>query len=105
MSVNYYLRTPDTPDHDEGVHLGKYVHGEPFHFRGHPDRGVTDYQSWWELARTGQIFSEAGTEIPLDDLTDSIDHARCFSKYRRSTPYRDQHDDANGNRFTDVEFC
>lgn len=107
MSTNYYLRTDDdVSGGEEGVHLGKFVQGEPFHFRAYPDRGVSDYQAWRDLAASGQIYTEYGTPVTVEYLEDVVDDARRqWGRYRRTMPYRDQFDDVNGNRFTTVEFC
>ena len=50
MSTNYFLRPADTPEGDEGIHLGKFAQGNAFMFRGYPERNITNYGSWYELA-------------------------------------------------------
>lgn len=107
MSTNYYVRTADTPADAEGIHLGKYAAGSAFMFRAHFALGVTDYDSWLTLAQSGQIVAEHGGEVTVDELVDLVDDARRqWGRHMRwARPYPNQFDDANGNRFTDQEFC
>lgn len=101
MSTNYYVHTPDGQE----IHLGKFANGWPFMFRGHPDRGVVDYDSWRAQFSLGEIQTESGAPVTLAEMEETVESAR---KWWRSAGYRprsDQHDDGRGNRFTDTEFC
>jgi hypothetical protein len=101
MSTNYYVEIDG-----EEIHLGKYAVGHPFMFRGHPDRSVADYEAWRAMAATGQIRTEAGTEITLGDLVETAAEATAvWGRRQRFTPYPNQHDDGRGHRFTNAEFC
>ncbi len=107
MSTNFYLRTPETPEGDEGVHLGQYAAGG-FTFRAHPDRGVTDYESWLALARSGTVFAESGYEVTVDELveTAAASDIRASWAERGATRSggRGFYDD-EGRRWLAVEFC
>jgi hypothetical protein len=106
VSVNYYLRTADTPDGDEGVHLGKFARGCEFMFRAHSDLGVIDYDTWVAFAETGKIVAEYGREVTVEELLTTVAEARqTWGRFRRRTPYPDQYDDARGYRFNTREFC
>lgn len=102
MSTNFY--TLNTPNSEEGIHLGKYAQGSPFMFRGYPEQGVVDYASWTRLAQSGQIVDECGRELTFEELEDIVRHTRQWGMPHRS-PYPYQVDDENGNRFTIVNFC
>lgn len=105
MSTNYYVRTADTMASDEGVHLGKTAAGHPFMFRGHPDLGITTYEAWLSLARSGQIVTEYEAEVTLDELVATIEDARTrWGRSVRSWTRDDEIDD-QGHRFILVEFC
>ncbi len=100
MSTNYEVIVGD-----ETIHLGKSSGGWPFAFRGHPERGVVDYESWRALAASGQIFTESGTEITLAELEDAVARSRS-NRMHHSNRLRDgQTRDANGNVFSNYEFC
>lgn len=102
MSTNYYIHTPDGQE----IHLGKYSGSNAFSFRGYPDRGVVDLASWRAQFDLGEIRAEHGAPITPEELEDLIDNARRqWGRFKPRTPHRDQHDDKNGNRFTNVEFC
>lgn len=101
MSTNYYVHTPD----GEEIHLGKFAQGSAFMFRGYPGRGVVDLASWRAQLDLGEVRTEYGSPIRPEELEDLIDDARRqWGRFRRVRPYPDQHDDSNGNRFTNVEF-
>lgn len=106
MSTNYYLRTPDTPDGDEGIHLGQYAAGG-FTFRAHPELGVTDYDSWLALARSGTVFAESGYEVTVDELVETAAARRRIAWAERGATHSGGagfYDD-EGRRWLAVEFC
>ena len=101
MSTNYYVHIDD-----EEVHLGKYGNGSVFMFRGHPDRGVVDYESWRALAASGRIVAEHGVEMTVEEMDELIADARTrFGPRQSSRLYPGQHRDVHGNRFSNYEFC
>jgi hypothetical protein len=107
MSTNYYLRTPDTPDGDEGIHLGQST-ADGFTFRAHPDRGVTDYVGWLAQLGGGEIFTEYAAPIARDEMVEIASRpGRKASWERRGQPHsggRGFYDD-EGRRWLAVEFC
>jgi hypothetical protein len=100
MSTNYEVIVDG-----EAVHLGKSSGGWPFMFRGHPERGVVDYESWRALAASGRIVAEFGVELTLAELEDVVVRHRSYRGDHFSRPRPGQHDDARGNRFSNYEFC
>jgi hypothetical protein len=101
VSSNYYVHTGDGRE----IHLGKYVTGEPFHFRGYPDE-VENYSAWLGLLELGEIRAEHGMVLTATEMDDLVLSARRrWGLPRRHRPYRDQVDDETGNRFTLVDFC
>lgn len=111
MSVNYYVRTPQTPPGGEGIHLGKWAAGE-FHFRAYPDAAgrpaevtwdVTDFESWTRLLSLGQVETEAGRQVTADEMATT--EVRRTPGAWRERIHRDQFTDSHGNRFSPYEFC
>lgn len=106
MSINYYLRTPDTPDGDEGVHLGKFVGGVGFTFRAHPDRGVTTYEAWLALLDTGTIYAESGYEVSRDEMVKTAAVRDRFPSWSElGSSFKGGFFDEKGRRWLTVEFC
>ena len=115
MSVNYYAITPETPEGDEGLHIGKHVGGKEFLFRAHRNLGLVSVAAWREfLSRPGvRIVAEHGLEEPLDEFmadatkrpADAIraGERRMWDWERKAVTFRD--DDARGVPFYDGEFC
>ncbi len=70
MSVNYYAITDETPEGDDGLHIGQYVGGLEFLFRAHSDLGLVTVAAWREfLSRPGvRIVAEHGHEESLEAL-------------------------------------
>jgi hypothetical protein len=69
MSTNYYAVTPDTPEGDEGLHIGQSVGDRAeFLFRAHPDRGLISSDAWREfLSRPHvKIMAESGYEVNVE---------------------------------------
>jgi hypothetical protein len=105
MSTNYYLKTADTPDGDEGIHLGQFAAGS-FTFRAHPDRGVTTYEAWLAQLDTGTIYAESGYQVSRDDMTVIASAKRRFISWaERGSSFRDGFYDMEGRRWLTVEFC
>lgn len=101
MSTNYYVHTPDGRE----IHLGKYANGWTFMFRGDPERGVVDYDTWRAQFGLGEIRTEAGAPVTAAEMEEAVADARRWWGARGRYPRTDQHDDSHGNRFTNVEFC
>jgi hypothetical protein len=100
MSTNYEVIVDG-----ETIHLGKSSGGWPFAFRGYPERGVVDYDSWRELAASGRIMAEYGLEVSLAELEDVVVRSRS-NRIHHSGRLRDgQTRDARGNVFSNYEFC
>ncbi|NIL57105.1 hypothetical protein [Salinispora arenicola] len=107
MSTNYYLRTADTPDGDEGIHLGKHTAGG-FTFRAHPDQGVTDYPAWLAQLDQGVIVSESGYTVTRDEMvaiaakqSRTPSWVECGSTHTGGAGFYD----LNGRRWLAAEFC
>lgn len=104
MSTNYYLRTPDTPDGDEGIHLGQYAAGT-FTFRAHPDRGVVDYDSWRAQMAAGVVYTEYGRPVTVIEMVDTArEQARRAPWVRCSTSFDGGFYDMEGRRWLTVDF-
>lgn len=101
MSTNFYLRTPDGQE----IHLGKRAIGWPFMFRGYPDRGITNYEAWRAQLDLGEIRTEAGAPVTSGEMVQIVMNARAHARVAPHQPFKDDVDDAQGNRFTLVEFC
>lgn len=107
MSNNYYLRTADTPDGSEGIHLGQSANGG-FTFRAHPDRGVTDYPAWLAQLDTGEIVAESGYTVTRDEMVRiASEQSRVPSWAERGATHPDGAGfyDMEGRRWLTVEFC
>lgn len=110
MSTNYYVRTPQTPEGDEGIHLGKSAGGWAFSFRGYPDGKprpaqvtweVADFDSWMRLLSLGIIFTEAGSTLTRDEMiATALDRPVTWHPLGH-----DQFEDRDGNHFSPYEFC
>lgn len=100
MSTNYEVIVDGV-----AVHLGKSSGGWPFAFRGYPERGVVDYESWRALAASGPIMAEYGVEVPLAELEEIVARHRSYQAQHFGRPREGQRDDARGNRFSNYEFC
>lgn len=101
MSTNYYVHTADGQE----IHLGKRAAGWPFMFRGYPERGVMDYASWRAQFELGEIRDEYGRVLTPDEMEAVVFDLRNNWRARPHQPFKDDVDDADGNRFTCVEFC
>ncbi|MFD1546969.1 hypothetical protein [Nonomuraea guangzhouensis] len=113
MSTNYYAVTPDTPDGDEGLHIGKHVGGKEFLFRAHRDIGLVSVAAWREfLSREDvTIESESGygvawetfmadaTKRPADAIT--AGEKRMWDWERKAVSFRAE----RGVPFCESEFC
>ncbi|WP_101790997.1 hypothetical protein [Nonomuraea indica] len=110
MSVNYYAVTPDTPEGDEGLHIGQHAGGWEFLFRAHPDLGLVSSEAWREyLSRPDvKILAESGYEVPVEefmaDATLRPAEARAKGQRMRVRPRPSWADD-KGCPFADNEFC
>jgi hypothetical protein len=111
MSTNYYVRTPDTPADDEGIHLGKRSIGWQFTFRAYPDPAkapapvtwpVVDTESWMRLLDLGNIYDERGQIMTSTELLDVIESSIGGRTARGSA---DEFTDDAGARFIPAEFC
>ncbi|MGA3524128.1 hypothetical protein [Melissospora conviva] len=107
MSTNYYLRTADTPDGDEGIHLGQYAAGQ-FTFRAYPDRGITTYKAWLAQLKPSQIFTESGSPVAVEVMariasasTGRASWAQCGAAHSGGAGFFDE----DGRRWLAVEFC
>ncbi|GGK61688.1 hypothetical protein Sme01_03520 [Sphaerisporangium melleum] len=70
MSVNYYAFTSETPEDEEGLHIGKHVAGKEFLFRAHRDLGLVRVEAWHEfLSKPGVVIrAEHGLEKAVEEL-------------------------------------
>jgi hypothetical protein len=108
MSVNYYAVTPETPEGDEGIHIGKHSHPYEFLFRAHPDLGLRSAAAWCGfLSRPGvQIHAENGCDETVDEFMPWATTRPRYSEGMRFHPDRAvSWRDAEGNPFADYEFC
>ena len=113
MSTNYYAVTPDTPEGEEGLHIGQYVGGLEFLFQAHPDLGLVTVAAWREyLSQPGvKIVAEHGLEEPLDEFmadatkrpVDVAAGGRPIRSRHQGVSFRDY--DARGVAFADYDFC
>ena len=110
MSTNYYVKPPDAPDSDEGIHLGKWANGE-FHFRAYPDPAkrppeitwdVTGYETWQRLLHLGAIETEAGRPVTADEMVIEV---QPEPRSWREPIGHGQFSDDHGRRFCPYEFC
>ncbi|MEV0994627.1 hypothetical protein [Nonomuraea sp. NPDC050202] len=113
MSVNYYAVTPETPEGDEGLHIGKHVGGKEFLFRAHRDLGLVTVAAWTKfLSREDvKVMAESGYEVPwqefMADVTkrpaDAIraGERRMSGWERKAVSFRAE----RGVPFYDGEFC
>ncbi|MEU0078475.1 hypothetical protein ABZY58_11315 [Micromonospora tulbaghiae] len=107
MSTNYYVRTADTPVDSEGIHLGQHAAGG-FTFRAHPDRSVTDYQSWLAQLDSGQIVTDSGRAVTRDEMIQvASEQSRIPSWAERGTAHSGGAGfyDMDGRRWLSVDFC
>ena len=114
MSTNYYAITPETPEDDEGLHIGKHSGGREFLFRAHRDLGLVTVAAWTEfLSRPDvKVMAESGYEEPWEEFmadatrrpADAIaaGERRMWGWERTAVSYRD--DDARGVPFCEHEF-
>jgi hypothetical protein len=108
MSTNYYLRTPDTPPDNEGIHLGQFAAGG-FTFRAYPDRNVTTYDAWLAQLDTGTIYAESGYTVTREEMVEIASAAgskakawaQCGSTFAGGAGFYDE----DGRRWLAVEFC
>lgn len=110
MSVNYYARTPETPEAEEGLHIGKHVGGKEFLFRAHPDLGLVTVEAWRTfLSRPGvTIVAEHGLIEPLEEFMAeaTLRPADAQSRGERLWPRQAASFRAErGVPFADYEFC
>lgn len=113
MSVNYYAVTPETPEGDEGLHIGKHVGGLEFLFRAHRDLALVSVVAWREyLSQPGvRIVAEHGREESLEEfLADALKRPadvaggeRALGSRGKAVSFRDH--EARGVPFADYEFC
>lgn len=68
MSTNFYLRTPQTPEGDEGLHIGLRSMGWPFLFQAHTEPKIESVATWMELFATGTIVDEYGTSYSATEF-------------------------------------
>ncbi|MBB2749216.1 UNVERIFIED_ORG: hypothetical protein FHR35_009129 [Microbispora rosea subsp. rosea] len=110
MSINYYAVTPDTPQDEEGLHIGKHVGGKEFLFRAHPDLGLVTVAAWTEyLSRPDvKIMAESGYEEPVETfLADATQRPADLGPGqghlwpRQGVSFRAE----RGVPFADYEFC
>lgn len=113
MSTNYYAVTPETPEGDEGLHIGKHVGGREFLFQAHRDLGLVTVAAWREyLSRPGvKVMAESGYEEPLEEFmadatkrpadTQQAGERRIYSR-GEGVSFRDY--DARGVAFADYDF-
>ena len=113
MSMNYYLekKCPCCFDKKQ-VHLGKASKGWAFTFRGDFENGVVDYTTWLVRARAllnvgYALVNEGGTELPLEDLLALVETKRkeAVNYDNKSTESTQEWFDADGNSFSNREFC
>lgn len=115
MSTNYYAVTPETPEGDEGLHIGQHVSGVEFLFQAHRDLGLTSVAAWREfLSRPGvRIVAEHGLEETLEefmadatlrpaDTADRPFRQRIRARGKTSVTFRDY--EARGVPFADYDF-
>ena len=109
MSTNYYVRTPQTPPDDEGIHLGKWAARE-FHFRAYPDAAsrpnevtwdVVDFESWTRLLDLGQVETEAGRQVTAAEMLIEVQPEPGWRPRIRHGQFTDD----RGRRFSPYEFC
>jgi hypothetical protein len=100
VSTNFYLRKPDGQE----IHLGKTALGWPFMFRGYPERGITNYKAWRAQLDLGEIRTEAGAPVTSGEMVQIVTNARAHARVEEHRPFGYDVDDAQGNRFTLVEF-
>ena len=118
MSTNYFAITAETPEGDEGLHIGQHAAGSVFQFRAHTDRALTSARAWyrWMEMHDALILSESRTPIDRDDFW--ADAQECLlrgarerfvglavGQTRRASYGGDEWLDELGYSFADYEFC
>ena len=113
MSTNYYAVTPETPEGDEGLHIGKHAGGREFLFRAHRDLGLVTVAAWTEFLSHPdvKVMAESGYEVPVDEFmadatkrpADAIaaGERRMWDWERSAVSFRAE----CGVPFYDGEFC
>lgn len=110
MSTNFYAVTPDTPEGNEGLHVGKSVGGKEFLFRAHRDLGLVTVAAWTEyLSRPNvKIMAESGYEVPAEEFMADATKRPADLKpgeghmwLRQAVSFRAE----RGVPFADYEFC
>lgn len=115
MSTNYYAITPDTPEGDEGLHIGKHSDGWEFIWRGYEDLSLTSVGQWGYFLDYPHvtIVTEAGAEVSHPEFmthavrrpADAIDAGERMQCHRVAHGEQHRWRDASGNYFVDYEFC
>ncbi|AXK88556.1 hypothetical protein SAMN05421776_12146 [Nocardia farcinica] len=114
MSVNYYARTAETPADDEGLHIGQYVGGTEFLFRGHRDLGLTTVQAWRDYLTRDDvtIVAESGYEVDFRDFWPDavarpahVDFIMTPRWPSSELPSDRRWRDVGGHPFFGAEFC
>jgi hypothetical protein len=102
MSTNFYLHTPE----GQKIHLGKRSIGWPFHFRGYPERDVTDYGPWYDQLIAGEIRDEYGNGYTVDEMVAVVEELDRGA-WHSLVPFAPNHmaETTIVHHFKFVEFC
>ena len=113
MGMNYYLRKKcKCCEQEQQVHLGKSSKGWQFTFRGDRANGVVDFPSWVERVNTlmksdWKLTDEwEGGTCDWTELLLKIQRKRIEpNNHAKEFPSELDYVDADGNSFSDREFC
>lgn len=103
MGTNYYVGRPGrcaSCGGDQPLHIGKASIGWAFCFRAHGDLGLASLKEWRAYLQDKEIHDEYGTRVSLDDLLRLVD----AKKFERKDHGHGEYSDADGYRFSPLEF-
>ncbi|WP_326642944.1 hypothetical protein OG884_05950 [Streptosporangium sp. NBC_01755] len=107
MSINYYAVTPETPEGEEWLHIGKHIANHEFLFRAHRDLGLITVEAWREyLSQPGvRLVTDHGWEESLADFMANAtlrpaDDPHGRLQLRKAASFRDE----RGVPFADYEL-
>lgn len=103
MSTNYYVikNKCDCCGRSDRFHIGHFSAGWSFLFHGYEDKNVTDFSSWKNFIKEGEIFDEYDRPIEYDELLKDI-NLNEYHKHRTDDAYVKN---INGYDFLFCDFC
>jgi hypothetical protein len=103
MSTNFYLRLPNTPEEEDGLHIGLRSGGWRFLFRAHEDLGLMCVSDWEKKFSEGKIVCEYGETYTPEEFMKLVNALQADAKSLHWWEAPDAQIHRNDTRFVDKQ--